>query len=212
MSGTRLGSDDARRVTVFREECPAHAEITRRGARCLDKTHLEHDLLGGRDLQRVDDAGGRETGRYAHRPLDRLGIPSIAAQHELAIDIIDPNASTAGPLVDLRSKAAGIQLDLDIHHADQISLCVVEQDIGRPDLLAQNDELPVADLVRIGDVRIGNLDDREGNVEPKVPGFVLNKRHTGEQVDFASREAGVVCLRRRPPQKLRDGEIRQDEG
>jgi hypothetical protein len=51
--------------------------------------------------------------------------------------------------------------------------------------------LPVADRARIGDVRIGDLDDREGNVEPKVPGFVLNKRHTREQVDIASREVAT---------------------
>src|ERR1700730_10905425 len=89
---------------------------------------------------------------------------------------------------------------------------VVEQDICGADLLAQNDELPVADRVRIGDVRIGTLDDREGNVEPKVPGFVLNKRHTREEVDVAGSEAGVVCLSRRLPQKLRHGENRKDYG
>jgi hypothetical protein len=49
-------------------------------------------------------------------------------------------------------------------------------------------------------------------VEPKVPGFVLNKRHTREQVDIAGREAGVVCLRRRPPEKLRHDENRKDHG
>jgi hypothetical protein len=68
----------------------------------------------------------------------------------------------------------------------------------------------VADLVRIGDLRIGNLDDRKGNVEPKVPGFVQNKRDMREQVDIA--EAGFVCLRRRPPRKLRHGENRKDYG
>jgi hypothetical protein len=47
-----------------------------------------------------------------------------------------PNALAAGPLADLRSKAAGIQRDLDIHHADQLSLSVVQQDIGGADLLA----------------------------------------------------------------------------
>jgi hypothetical protein len=57
---------------------------------------LQHDLLRGRDFQRIDDAGRRETGRDAHRPLDRLGISSIAAQYELAIDIIDPNALATG--------------------------------------------------------------------------------------------------------------------
>jgi hypothetical protein len=72
--------------------------------------------------------------------------------------------------------------------------------------------LPVADRARIGDVRIGDLDDREGNVEPKVPGFVLNKRHTREQVDIASREVATVCLRLRPPQKLQHGERRKDYG
>ena len=118
----------------------------------------------------------------------------------------------SGPLADLRSKAAGIQLDLDIHHADQLSLCVVQQNIGGADLLAQNEELPVADRARVRDVRIGNLDDREGNVEPKVPGFVLNKRHTREEVDVAGSEAGVVCLSRRLPQKLRHGENRKDYG
>jgi hypothetical protein len=35
--------------------------------------------------------------------------------------------------------------------------------------------LLVADLVRIGNVRIGDLDDREGNTEPEVPRFALNK-------------------------------------
>ncbi len=155
---------------------------------------------------------GVETVGDAHRPLDSLGIPAIAAQHELAIDIIDPNASAAGPFADLRSQAAGIQLDLDIHHADQLSRCAVQQDIGRADLLAQNEELPVADRVRIRDVRIGDLDDREGNVEPKVSGFVLNKCHAREQVDVAGPEADVVRLRRRPPQKLRHGENRKDYG
>ena len=67
-------------------------------------------------------------------------------------------------------------------------------------------------IARARDVWISDLDDREGNVEPKVPGFVLDNRHTREQVDLASREAGVACLRRRPPQKLRHGENRKDYG
>ena len=113
---------------------------------------------------------------------------------------------------DLSPEAAGIQLDLDIHDPDQLSRWAVQKDIGGADLLAQNEELPVADRARIRDVRISNLDDREGNVDPKISGFVLNKRHTREQGDMATPEAGVVCLSRRPTQKLRHVEHRKDDG
>src|SRR5437868_5607348 len=85
-------------ITLSNE--PIEAQFTTGDAVRLKKADLQHHLLRGRDLHRVDDAAVRIHAlgeRHCTIRSDR--VRSGAAQHHLAIAVgdMDPRAPGAGP-------------------------------------------------------------------------------------------------------------------
>ena len=99
---------------------PFGAKLTEFAARLaigFDETHLQHDLLGGSDLNRIDDVR-RKLARDLDRLIERHGIGRVARQHDAAVDRRDMNAAAREP-ADLRSQPGDVIGHFHIENADQ---------------------------------------------------------------------------------------------
>ena len=142
----------------------------------LEKAHLQHHLLRGGDLHRVDHRRvRREALGHLDRPRRRDRVARLAAQHHLAVRARDMDAPRSRGGQDIAVQRCGVGRHLEVDDGDQPLVRVEHRNVGGADLLALDIEGVVGHRQEVGDLR--RADHRGGERVRERERLRLVERH-----------------------------------